>query len=164
MQLNLPQALRHSEVRNSQPRRINRRFWDCTCSSNSNSDSDSDSDSNSDSDSDSDSEGDSEGDSESGLGHGRQAERTSDASGGATFKEEVAARREDVSVHPIEGSILEEGLAPQVGGLDWVHKDDVQREMRPILMRLLRAASYGKDKVEAVAEHVVDLLKRRSGA
>jgi type I restriction enzyme R subunit len=60
-------------------------------------------------------------------------------------------------------SLIEEQLAPQVQIVDWPHKDDVQREMRRLVKRQLRAASYGADKIDAVAERVVDVLKRRSG-
>ncbi len=59
-------------------------------------------------------------------------------------------------------SLLEEQLAPQVGIVDWAHKDDVQREMRRLIKRQLRAASYAADRIDAAAESVVDLLKRRS--
>lgn len=58
-------------------------------------------------------------------------------------------------------AILEEQLDPQVVIVDWEHKDDVQREMRRLIKRQLRAASYPADKLDAVAEGVVDLLKRR---
>jgi type I restriction enzyme R subunit len=58
-------------------------------------------------------------------------------------------------------SLLEEGLAPQVGIIDWAHKDDVQREMRQLIKRQLRAAGYAKEKIEPLAESIVDLLKQR---
>jgi type I restriction enzyme R subunit len=45
--------------------------------------------------------------------------------------------------------------------VDWAQKDDVQREMRRLIKRHLRAAAYATDKIDAVAESVVDLLKRR---
>jgi type I restriction enzyme R subunit len=60
-------------------------------------------------------------------------------------------------------SLLEEQLAPQVAIVDWAHKDDVQREMRRLIKRQLRAASYPTAKIDSVAESVVDLLKRRGG-
>jgi type I restriction enzyme, R subunit len=60
-------------------------------------------------------------------------------------------------------SLLEEQLAPQVGIVDWVHKDDVQREMRRLIKRQLRVAAYAPDEIDATAESVVDLLKRRRG-
>ena len=58
-------------------------------------------------------------------------------------------------------SLLEEQLEPQVTIVDWVHKDDVQREMRKRIKRQLRAASYKDDQIEALAESIVDLFKRR---
>ena len=59
-------------------------------------------------------------------------------------------------------ALLEEQLEPQAGIVDWIHKDDVQREMRRLIKRQLRAAGYAADKTEGLAESVVDLLKRRS--
>lgn len=59
-------------------------------------------------------------------------------------------------------SLLEEQLAPQVGIVDWIHKDDVQREMRRVIKRQLKAAGASAEKVEGLAEGIVDLLKRRS--
>jgi type I restriction enzyme R subunit len=59
-------------------------------------------------------------------------------------------------------SLLEEQLAPQVGIVDWVHKDDVQREMRRLIKRQLKAAGYTQDQADAMAGSVVDLLKRRN--
>jgi type I restriction enzyme R subunit len=60
-------------------------------------------------------------------------------------------------------SVLEEALAPQAAIVDWVNRDDVQREMRRLIKRQLRAADYPTDKVDALAEDIVDLLKRRHG-
>jgi len=57
--------------------------------------------------------------------------------------------------------LLEEQLAPQTAIVDWANKDDVQREMRRLVKRQLLAAGYPADKRDAVAESVVDLLKRR---
>jgi type I restriction enzyme R subunit len=58
-------------------------------------------------------------------------------------------------------ALLEEQLQPQGAIVDWARKDDVQREMRRLIKRQLRAAAYPADKVDAVAESVVDLMKRR---
>lgn len=60
-------------------------------------------------------------------------------------------------------SLLEEQLEPQVTIVDWAHKDDVQREMRKRIKRQLRAAGFADEKIEGVAETIVDLLKRRRG-
>jgi type I restriction enzyme R subunit len=61
-------------------------------------------------------------------------------------------------------SVLEEQLEPQVGIVDWSQKDDVQREMRRLIKRQLRAASFAADKIDATAESIVDLMKRRRRA
>jgi type I restriction enzyme, R subunit len=58
-------------------------------------------------------------------------------------------------------TLLEEQLGPQVAIVDWPQKDDVQREMRRLIKRQLRAASYPSEKIDSVAESVVDLMKRR---
>jgi type I restriction enzyme R subunit len=58
-------------------------------------------------------------------------------------------------------SVLEEQLEPQVGIVDWSQKDDVQREMRRLIKRQLRAASFPTDKIDPTAESIVDLMKRR---
>jgi type I restriction enzyme R subunit len=60
-------------------------------------------------------------------------------------------------------SLLEELLAPHAAIVDWYQKDDVQREMRRMIKKQLKAASYPAAKIDSVAESVVDLLKRRSG-
>ncbi|WP_437587336.1 type I restriction endonuclease subunit R [Sorangium sp. So ce1000] len=60
-------------------------------------------------------------------------------------------------------SLLEEQLEPQVSLVDWVHKDDVQREMRKRIKRQLRAAGFTDDKIDATAESIVELMKRRRG-
>lgn len=59
-------------------------------------------------------------------------------------------------------SLLEEQLGPQITIVDWEHKDDVQREMRRLIKRQLRAAGYPADKIDPTAESIVDLLKRRN--
>ena len=60
-------------------------------------------------------------------------------------------------------TILEEQLEPQVTIVDWVTKDDVQKEMRRVIKRQLRAAGFAPDKIDPMAESVVDLMKRRRG-
>ena len=57
--------------------------------------------------------------------------------------------------------LLEELLAPHTAIVDWPHKDDVQREMRRLIKKQLKAASYPAARIDPVAESVVDLLKRR---
>jgi type I restriction enzyme R subunit len=58
-------------------------------------------------------------------------------------------------------SVLEDQLEPQVAIVDWATKDDVQREMRRLIKRQLRAASFPGDKIDTTAESIVDLMKRR---
>ncbi|KYG02153.1 DEAD/DEAH box helicase [Sorangium cellulosum] len=60
-------------------------------------------------------------------------------------------------------SLLEEQIEPQVSLVDWVHKDDVQREMRRRIKRQLRAAGFAGDTIDATADSIVDLMKRRRG-
>jgi type I restriction enzyme R subunit len=58
-------------------------------------------------------------------------------------------------------SLLEEQLEPHVAIVDWTQKEDVQREMRRLIKRQLRAASIPTDRIDATAESIVDLMKRR---
>jgi type I restriction enzyme R subunit len=60
-------------------------------------------------------------------------------------------------------SLLEEQLESQVTLVDWVLKDDVQKDMRRVIKRQLRAAQYAVEKIDPIAESIVDLLKRRRG-
>jgi type I restriction enzyme R subunit len=60
-------------------------------------------------------------------------------------------------------TLLEEAVAPHVGIVDWVSREDVQKDMRRLVKRQLRAAHTPEDKLDALAEQVVDLLKRRQG-
>ncbi len=57
--------------------------------------------------------------------------------------------------------LLEENLAPHAQIVDWQMKDDVQREMRRVIKKHLRAASFAADRLDGLAEAIVDLLKRR---
>ena len=58
-------------------------------------------------------------------------------------------------------TLLEEAVEPETAIIDWIHKDDVQREMRKKVKRQLRAASYEAERAETIAEQVVALLKVR---
>ena len=60
-------------------------------------------------------------------------------------------------------TILEEAVSPHVGIVDWVSREDVQKDIRRLVKRQLRAAQTPEDKLDALAEQVVDLLKRRQG-
>jgi type I restriction enzyme, R subunit len=72
------------------------------------------------------------------------------------------AAKVDESKKELAG-ILEEQLEAQVTIVDWVTKDDVQKEMRRVIKRQLRAAGFAPDKIDPTAESVVDLMKRRRG-
>jgi type I restriction enzyme R subunit len=60
-------------------------------------------------------------------------------------------------------TLLEEAVAPHIGIVDWVSREDVQKDMRRLVKRQLRAAHVPEDKLDVLAEQVVDLLKRRQG-
>jgi len=60
-------------------------------------------------------------------------------------------------------TILEEAVAPHVGIVDWASREDVQKDMRRLVKRQLRAAQVPEDNLDPLAEQVVDLLKRRQG-
>jgi type I restriction enzyme R subunit len=57
--------------------------------------------------------------------------------------------------------VLEEQLAAKAEIIDWIHKDEVQREMRQLIKRQLRVANYGASELDPVAASVVELLRRR---
>jgi type I restriction enzyme R subunit len=57
--------------------------------------------------------------------------------------------------------LIEEQIAPQLGIVDWHQKEDVQKEMRRLIKRQLRAAGYETQQLDSLAENVVDLMKRR---
>jgi type I restriction enzyme, R subunit len=59
--------------------------------------------------------------------------------------------------------ILEEAVAPHVGIVDGTSREDVQKDIRRLVKRQLRAAQTAEDKLDPLAEQVVDLLKRRQG-
>ena len=52
-------------------------------------------------------------------------------------------------------------VAELVRIVDWTQKDDVQREMRRLIKRQLKAAGIAEDKRETISESIVDLMKRR---
>jgi type I restriction enzyme R subunit len=59
--------------------------------------------------------------------------------------------------------ILEESTREHIRIVEWIRKDDVQREMRRSIKRHLQAAGYGGQEREALAGRVLDLLKAREG-
>ena len=58
--------------------------------------------------------------------------------------------------------LLEEDLGSHIGIVDWQSKGDVQREMRRVIKKHLRVASYAAEQLDRLAEGIVDLLKRRA--
>ena len=82
--------------------------------------------------------------------------RAADASG-AGYGTKVDESKKELA------GILEEQLEAQVTIVDWVTKDDVQKEMRRVIKRQLRAAGFAPEKIDPTAESVVDLMKRRRG-
>jgi type I restriction enzyme R subunit len=60
-------------------------------------------------------------------------------------------------------TVLEEEVASLVQIVDWTLKDDVQREMRKLIKRKLKAEKYAPDEVERLAGVIIDLLKARTG-
>jgi type I restriction enzyme R subunit len=59
--------------------------------------------------------------------------------------------------------VLEEAARPHVRIVDWVRKEDVQREIRKAIKRHLQAASYPDAARNALAPKILDLLKAREG-
>lgn len=59
--------------------------------------------------------------------------------------------------------LILEQVESHVTIVDWVHKDDVQREVRRVLKRQLKAAGYPADKIESLTGDIVDLMKVRRG-
>ena len=60
-------------------------------------------------------------------------------------------------------AILEETVTTHVGIVDWVSREDIQRDMRKLIKRQLRASQVEEAQLDPVAEQLVDLLKRRHG-
>ena len=79
----------------------------------------------------------------------------------SSLRERLEKILEDRKAKRALAEVLEEQLAPRVEIIDWVHKDEVQREMRQLIKRQLRAANYGPSELDPMATSVVELLKRR---
>ena len=60
-------------------------------------------------------------------------------------------------------SLIDEAIAPQVSIVDWQQKDDVQREMRARIKKQLKAARVEQEKLDRLAQEIVDLAKARKG-
>ncbi len=59
-------------------------------------------------------------------------------------------------------SLIDEAVAPFTELVDWHQKEDVQREMRSKIKRLLRAGGINPKAVDALAVEIVDLAKVRT--
>jgi type I restriction enzyme R subunit len=61
-------------------------------------------------------------------------------------------------------SLIQEAIEPSTAIVDWSMKEDVQREMRQRIKKILRVAQYGDAaKVEAVTAKIMDLARARRG-
>ncbi len=80
----------------------------------------------------------------------------------AGLSREIRASYDDARVREVTAAI-EDAVVPHVAIVDWIHKADVQREMRRQIKRRLPADVYGKDAQESLAAALIDLLKVRKG-
>ncbi|HYH98886.1 type I restriction enzyme endonuclease domain-containing protein, partial [Hyalangium sp.] len=63
-------------------------------------------------------------------------------------------------------TLLEEAIAPSTAIVDWSTKEDVQREMRQRIKKLLRVAKYAEGdgaKVEETTAKLMELARARRG-
>jgi type I restriction enzyme, R subunit len=60
-------------------------------------------------------------------------------------------------------SLIEENVTDQITIVDWVNREDVQKEMRKRLKRILRVSHMVEEQIDGMAEQLVNLLKRRNG-
>jgi len=58
-------------------------------------------------------------------------------------------------------TLIEEAIEPHTGVVDWENKEDVQREMRRVMKRQLRAAQVPGDRIDQIVGSVLDLAKAR---
>jgi type I restriction enzyme R subunit len=70
---------------------------------------------------------------------------------------------EDDSPNRDLAALIDEALAPFTKLVDWHNKDDVQREMRLSIKKILRVTAL-RDQADAVAKQLVALAKARRGA
>ena len=59
--------------------------------------------------------------------------------------------------------LIEEAVAEQTGIVDWIRKDDVKREMRRKIKRLLKDADYTPEHREMLAQTIIQILQARTG-
>ena len=60
-------------------------------------------------------------------------------------------------------AFFEDTLRPQTELVGWSEKEKVQKEMRRLIKRQLRASKYSDEQIEPLAEEIVNLLKSRQG-
>lgn len=60
-------------------------------------------------------------------------------------------------------SLIEGNVTDQITVVAWVSRENVQKEMRKRLKRILRDSKMADEQVDRMAEQLVDLLKRRNG-
>lgn len=60
-------------------------------------------------------------------------------------------------------SLIEEAIEPHTALVDWVRKEDVQREMRKQIKRRLKAAQVAHEKVDVLTTSILELAKARAG-
>jgi type I restriction enzyme R subunit len=61
-------------------------------------------------------------------------------------------------------SLIEEAVEPFTDLVDWVHKADIERQLRQQVKRQLRAAQCPPERLEPATASIVDLLKARQGS
>jgi type I restriction enzyme R subunit len=61
-------------------------------------------------------------------------------------------------------SLIEEAVEPFTELVDWVHKADIERQLRQRVKRQLRAAQCPPNRLEPATASIVDLLKARKGS
>jgi type I restriction enzyme R subunit len=81
--------------------------------------------------------------------------------GGAVFAGEPATTYASPSTDP--RAVTEDILASlkQLAVIDWVQKDDVQREMRREIKRRLRGARCDEERMESLTSRIMDLARAR---
>lgn len=76
---------------------------------------------------------------------------------------EAAEERPPYQAQRDLAAIFEDTLRPQTELVDWSEKEKVQKEMRRLIKRQLRASKYSDAQIEPLAEEIVNLLKSRQG-
>lgn len=71
--------------------------------------------------------------------------------------------KEDAKEHDAHKPVAKEiyDSLDELAVVEWAHKEDIKREMRRKVKRILRAADYPKEKVEAITVKILDLARAR---